>query len=132
MDARKPPGVSWESWVERQITDGIERGEFSGLPGEGQPLADIDKPRDELWWVRQKLKREEVSYLPPTLQIRKDREDAVAKVDVAPTEAAVRAIVEEINDRIRRVNSMATSGPPSTVMVLDVDDVVVRWRATHP
>jgi hypothetical protein len=129
VDSRKPPGVSWESWVERQIREGIERGEFEGLPGEGEPIADIDRPRDELWWVRQKLAREQVAYLPPTLQIRKDREDALRRVDAATSEAAVRAIVEDINQRIARVNSTELVGPPSTVAKLDVDEVLSRWRA---
>ena len=129
MANRKPPGVSWESWVERQIREGIERGEFEGLPGEGRPIADIDRPRDELWWVRQKLAREQVAYLPPTLQIRKDREEALRRVDAATSEAAVRAIVEDINQRIARVNSTELVGPPSTVAKLDVDEVLSRWRA---
>ena len=38
---RKPKGASWESWVDRQIRDGIERGEFDNLPGKGRPLEGI-------------------------------------------------------------------------------------------
>lgn len=132
MQGRKPPGVSWESWVERQIREGIERGDFDGLPGEGRPIADIDRPRDDLWWVRQKLAREQVAYLPPTLQIRKDREDALRQVDAATSEEAVRAIVDDINRRIARVNSTELVGPPSTVAKLDVDEVLTRWRAARP
>jgi Domain of unknown function (DUF1992) len=131
VDSRKPPGVSWESWVERQIREGIERGDFDGLPGEGQPIADIDRPRDELWWVRQKLAREQVAYLPPTLQIRKDREDALQRIDAATSEAAVRAIVDDINRRIVKVNSTELVGPPSTVAKLDLDEVLSRWRAAR-
>ena len=41
----------------------------------------------------------------------------------------MRRIVEEINVRIRYVNSHATGGPPSTVMPLDLDDVLARWHA---
>jgi hypothetical protein len=52
MTGRKPPRISWESWVDRQIREGIERGEFDDLPGAGRPLADLDGPHDELWWVR--------------------------------------------------------------------------------
>ncbi len=40
MTGRKPPGVSWESWTERKIREGIERGEFDGLPGAGKPPRD--------------------------------------------------------------------------------------------
>jgi hypothetical protein len=73
---RKPPGVNWETWIDRQIREGMERGDFDGLPGHGKPIADLDRPHDELWWVRDKLRREGVSYLPPTLALRKDLEDA--------------------------------------------------------
>ena len=67
MTERKPFGVSWETWIDRQIREGMERGEFDGLPGHGKPIQDVDRPHDELWWVRDKLRREGVSYLPPTL-----------------------------------------------------------------
>ena len=132
MTGRKPPGVGWETWVERQIREGIERGEFDDLPGKGKPIADVGSTHDELWWVRKKLKREKVSYLPPTLAIRKERDDALERIDAALYEVDVRRIVEEINARIRYVNSHATGGPPSTVMPLDLDDVLARWRETHP
>ena len=101
------------------------------MPGEGQPIADIDDPRDELWWVRRKLQREEFVALPPTLQIRKDRDAALEQVGAATTEAKVRQIVADINRRIAAVNSTAITGPPSSVAKLDVEDVVDRWRAAR-
>ncbi|MGK2948544.1 MAG: DUF1992 domain-containing protein [Acidimicrobiales bacterium] len=128
MTERKPPGVSWETWIDRQIREGMERGDFDGLPGHGKPLRDLDRPRDELWWVRDKLRREEVSYLPPTLAIRKDVEDARAAIAAAATEAEVRQIVDELNERIRKVNREVTAGPPSTTVPLDVDEELERWR----
>jgi hypothetical protein len=72
MTERKPSGVSWESWVDRQIREGMERGEFDDLPGHGQPLRDIEGPRDELWWVRAKLRRENVSFSPPAISLRRE------------------------------------------------------------
>ena len=128
MTERKPPGVSWESWIDRQIREGMERGDFDGLPGAGKPIADLHQPRDELWWVKEKLRREDVSWLPPTLQIRKDVEDARARMAAAASEAEVRRIAADINERIVKVNSQVTHGPPSTVMRLDVEEEVRRWR----
>jgi DnaJ homologue, subfamily C, member 28, conserved domain len=129
--ARKPPRVPFESWVERKIREGMERGEFAGLPGAGQPIADIDDPRDELWWVRRKLRREEFVVLPPTLQIRKDRDAALEQVGAACSEEQVRVIVADVNRRIAAVNSTAITGPPSTVAKLDVEEVLDRWRAAR-
>src|SRR3954454_18167540 len=77
---RKPPGVSWETWIDRQVREGMERGDFDDLPGHGKPISGLDRPRDELWWVKDKLRREGVSYLPPTLAVRKDLEDARAAI----------------------------------------------------
>src|SRR5262245_55071638 len=107
----------------------MERGEFSNLPGAGQPIPNIDEPADDMWWVREKLRRENVSYLPPTLEIRKEIEDALASISRANSEADVRKIVLAINQRIVRINSRATEGPPSSVMPLDVEVVLEKWRA---
>lgn len=128
MTSRKPPDVGWESWVESQIREAQERGEFENLRGAGRPLPGIDDPPDELWWVKQLLKREQLSITPPTLALRKAREDLLERVGELRSEDAVRRAVGELNARIRDVNSKATSGPPSTVVPLDADRVVEIWK----
>jgi hypothetical protein len=125
---RKPPGVTWETWIERQIRQGMEDGEFDDLPGTGRPLPDLDRPRDELWWVRDKLRREEISWLPPTLAVRRELDETLDDVAAAATEDEVRVLVAAINRRIREVNATATAGPPSTVAPLSVEREVERWR----
>lgn len=128
MAARKPPGVSWETWIDRQIRQGMEDGEFDDLPGAGRPLPGIDGPRDELWWVREKLRREDLSWLPPTLAVRRELDETLDEVPAAATEYEVRALLAAINQRIREVNATAAAGPPSTVAPLDVEQEVERWR----
>jgi DnaJ homologue, subfamily C, member 28, conserved domain len=131
MVERRPTLADWENSVERQIREGIERGEFDNLPGAGKPLAGLDGPHDEEWWVKDKLRREEVSYLPPALAVRKELEVALERIAAATSEVTVRRIVTEINERIVRVNSRTTAGPPSTLMPLNVELVVERWTVTH-
>ena len=128
MTERKPPGVGWESWVEGQIREGIDRGELDDVPGAEKPLRDIDQPHDEMWWLKEKLRRENVSLLPPALAVRRELEDALDRIAKADTESAVRQIVAAINERIVQVNSRRTSGPPTSVMPLNVDRVVQDWR----
>jgi DnaJ-like protein len=128
---RKPPGVRWESWVDRQVREASERGEFDNLPGTGQPLPDLDKPRDEMWWVKRLIEREKLGVTPPALALRKALQDARSAIAEQSSEEAVRRIVAEINTRIRRLNRVAHTGPPSTLMPLDVEEVVERWRATR-
>jgi hypothetical protein len=78
MTQRKPPGLPFESWVDRQIREATERGEFENLPGAGKPLRGEGKPYDEMWWVKEKMERENLSYLPPGLALRKEAQDARA------------------------------------------------------
>jgi hypothetical protein len=128
MTERKPPGVGFGTWVERRIREATERGEFDDLPGAGRPIADLDKPHDELWWVKQKLRREHLSYLPPTFALRKEAEDALRAASQAGSEDQVRRIVADINRRIVEGNRKAASGPPLNLMPFDVERVVRSWR----
>ena len=132
MTDRKPTGLSWESWTEKQIEEGRCAGLFDALDGAGKPIDGLDGTRDEDWWVKAKLRREEIDYLPPTLAIRADRDAAMAAALAASDEAEVRRVIEEINERIRYVNSHTVSGPPSTVWVIDVDEVLTKWRHERP
>ncbi|MEU0382986.1 DUF1992 domain-containing protein [Streptomyces chartreusis] len=129
MTERKPPGVDFESWVDKQIRDAETRGEFERLPGAGQPLpADVYATYDELWWVKRKMAREGLSVLPPTLALRKEAEDALQAAYAAPSEQAVRKIIGEINDKIRDMMFKPPPGPPLGKKPYDVEDVVRQWR----
>ena len=126
---RKPPGMPFETWVDQQIREAQERGEFQGLPGAGKPLRGLDEPADELWWVKQYLRRENLSVTPPSLALRKEVQDLQDRLAGERSETRVREIVMDLNARIRQLNRIPVDGPPSTVMPLDVDVVVERWRA---
>ncbi|KUP97868.1 DnaJ family domain-containing protein [Thermobifida cellulosilytica] len=128
MTERKPSGERFESWVDRQIREAIERGEFDDLPGLGKPIPDIDRPYDEMWWVRRKLQREGVSALPPALALRKEAERAMAEAMRADSEDEVRRIVADLNDQIRALMRRPLPGPPLTLLPYDVDEAVRRWR----
>ncbi len=128
MTERKPPGVSFESFVDKQIRDAQARGDFAALPGAGRPLSDPDTPYDDLWWVRKKMAREGLAVLPPTLALRKEAEDALAAALAAPTERLVRKIVDEINVKIRDMMFKPPPGPPLGKKPYDVEDVVRQWR----
>ncbi|NUT50979.1 MAG: DUF1992 domain-containing protein [Saccharothrix sp.] len=131
MTERKPAGVGFETWIERQIREAQDRGEFDDLPGAGKPLRGLDEPHDELWWVKEKLRREEGTALPPTLLLRKEADVAREAARRAGTEAEVRAILADINARIEEAIRKPLSGPPLNLMPFDVERVVARWRASR-
>ncbi|MEV0218107.1 DUF1992 domain-containing protein [Streptomyces sp. NPDC050704] len=129
MTERKPPGVSFESWIDKQIREAEARGEFAELPGAGKPLPSLsDTSYDELWWIKQKMAREGMSVLPPTLALRKEAEDALARAAEAPSERVVRQIVTEINAKIREMMFKPPPGPPLGLKPYDVEDIVREWH----
>ncbi|MDN0194520.1 DUF1992 domain-containing protein [Streptomyces sp. S.PNR 29] len=129
MTERKPPGVDFGSWVDKQIRDAKARGEFDRLPGAGKPLpSEVDASYDELWWIKRKMAREGVSVLPPTLALRKEAEDALEAAAAAPSERIVRKIVEDLNVRIRDMMYKPPPGPPLGLKPYDVEEVVRQWR----
>ncbi|OIJ67244.1 DUF1992 domain-containing protein [Streptomyces mangrovisoli] len=129
MTERKPPGVPFESWVDKQIRDASRRGEFDHLAGAGEPLPrEIETPYDELWWIRRKMAREGLSVLPPALALRKEAEDALEAALSAPSEYRARQIVEAVNVKIREMMFKPPPGPPLGKKPYDVEEVVGRWR----
>ncbi|MCI3930400.1 J-domain-containing protein [Streptomyces sp. AN091965] len=129
MTERKPPGVSFESWIDRQIREAEERGDFAALPGRGRPLSDdTTAAYDELWWIKRKLAHEGVSFLSPTLALRKEAEDVVAAALDAPSERVARRLVTELNDKIREALRTPPPGPPLGLRPYDVDEVAREWR----
>ncbi|MFR0352323.1 DUF1992 domain-containing protein [Streptomyces sediminimaris] len=127
MTERKPPGVPFESWVDKQIRDAEGRGEFARLPGAGKPLP-ADTSYDELWWIKAKMAREGLSVLPPALALRKEAEDALAAAYAAPSERIARKIVTEVNVKIRDMMFKPPPGPPLGMKPYDVEEVVRQWR----
>jgi hypothetical protein len=130
MTQRKPPGTSWESWIEAQIRVAQEQGAFDNLPGAGKPLPNLDQ-YDPLWWVKQLTQREQLSLLPPSLELLRKVERELATIETLPDEATVRRRIAALNVEIARVNATVVEGPPTRLGKLDVDQVVARWRRTR-
>lgn len=131
MTERKPAGMGFESWLDKQIREAQERGEFDNLPGTGKPLENLGRSNDELWWVKQKLAREGETtdaLLPTPLKLRKEIHQLADSVRHLRTEQAVRDAVDELNERIMAW-LRAPSGPLIQVGRVNADDVVAQWRA---
>jgi hypothetical protein len=131
MTQRKPPGTSWESWIEAQIRVAQEAGAFDNLPGAGKPLPNLDQEYDPLWWGKQLVQREQISLLPPSLELLRKVETELAAIEKLADEAAVRRRLAALNVEIAKVNATVVEGPPSRLGTLDVDRVVAKWRRTR-
>lgn len=129
MTEQKPPGMSWESWIEQQIREAREAGLFDNLPGAGKPLASLAEGYDPLWWVKQLVQREQISVLPPSLEMLRKVESEMAAVWPLGDEAKVRSRILALNREIAKVNARSTGGPPTRLGPLDVEAIVAEWRA---
>lgn len=122
----------WESPVERAIREARERGEFDNLPGQGRPLPPID-PHDADWFIRSLAHREQLDFtgaLPPALALRKEAAAFPDSLAELSTEESVRAVLEDYNDRVRRDRLRPAEGPlpPMLAPVVDIEEIVARWR----
>jgi len=126
--AKKPPGQSWEGFVEWTIRKAMGEGEFANLPGAGKPIPGLEEPYREDWWLRSMLKREQLSVPCASLDIRRDVEKTLEGLVELSSEAGVREAIRSLNGRIAKINSSVITGPGTCVALLDVESIVVRWR----
>jgi hypothetical protein len=128
MSERKPEGMRFESWVERQIREAQERGAFDNLPGAGRPLPGLTGNYDDMWWIKQLVQRERLSFVPPMLALRKEAEELLAGLADVPTKTAVRDLVKDYNARvIAEIRRPQVGRLPVIPRRLDVDQVVEEW-----
>jgi len=124
----------YRSLVDEQIQKAQERGDFDNLPGKGKPLSNLHGPDDELWWVREYVRREGLpreALLPASLRLRKEREGLLDRLTTLTSEKDVRETVADLNRRI--VTWMrAPSEPIVPLGPVNVEDAVRRWRESGP
>lgn len=116
-------------WVDLQIKQAMERGEFDNLPGAGKPIKSLGTQHDPDWWIKQLIEREKITgVLPPALQLRKDDAELDARLDRHTAESEVRRILEEFNARVMKARYTPVDGPPLITMPRDVEAEVDAWR----
>ena len=117
------------SWVDLQIRQAVDRGDFDELPGYGKPLTNLTGEHDPDWWVKQLIEREQITgVLPPSLLVRKEDAQLDSRLDLLGTEPQVRTAVEEFNAQVRWALYRPPEGPPVLTRQRDPDTEVERWR----
>ena len=117
-----------QTWVDLQIRQAMDRGDFDDLPGAGKPIEGLGEHHDPDWWLKKLVERERITVLPPSVTLR--REDAALEetLDRLFSEAEVRAHVEDFNDRVIRACYSLSPGPPLVTMPRDIEPTVQAWR----
>lgn len=121
----EPPRLS-EGWIDKQIREAYERGEFDDLPGAGKPLRlrDLDDPD---WFAKQIKEREQLDgVLPTPLALRQERRELPARIDALDDEAQVREVLRDFNTRVR---DALLRDVQVVVGGVNVEEYVGSWRA---
>jgi len=133
---RKPPPMSFTSWIDQQVADAERRGVFDDLPGAGKPLnlrpgaADGDYGQA---WLRDYARREGVpaeEMLPTPLRLRREIERLAETAGEFRSEQEVREAAADLNRRIVEWRRIPV-GPPVHVRLVNADDLVARWRTAR-
>lgn len=121
-----------ESWVEKQIREAQERGEFDNLPGAGKPLSGLDDP-DPDWWVKKMMAREGLDAsdaMPPVMILRREHASFPESLLDVRTEDGVREVLRDYNLRVLDDRRRPAFGKESPVWApnVEVEPMVERWR----
>ena len=115
--------MSWiDHIVERQIQEGMRRGEFDGLPGAGRPL-DLD-PREPGWWAK-RLVDAERSRLRHD-EVREDLTRRRARFWFAADLVELREQVTTANKMLAEAN--AVMEPADRFELVDWAETADTWR----
>lgn len=117
-----------QTWVDLQVRQAMERGDFDNLPGAGRPIEGLGEHHDPDWWLKKLVERENITVLPPSVALRKEDAELDEELDRYAVEAEVRQHVEDFNERVIRARYSLSPGPPLITMPRDVEATVEAWR----
>lgn len=128
MTQRKPESMSFENWIDTQMSHALRNGELKDLPGKGQKIQGLEGPHDENWWIKNKLRDEKLNGAPKTLETRKKAEQFMETFLQLPSVWTLRKKASRLNEEIQATNR-GDLGPLLPQKLLDIDDLSHQWRA---
>src|SRR5438045_8105836 len=116
--------------ADKRIEDAMREGKFDNLQGAGKPLDLEPIPADEgarlMWWALRILKNNDV--MPHEVQWRKSIDHLKAKLAEARDERRVAELVTQVNELVRKVNTLGTNALKSPVAPMELEAELVEFR----
>src|SRR5215212_4312470 len=116
--------------AERRIEDAMAEGKFDNLPGMGAPLDLEPPPADEnarlMWWTLRILKQNDIT--PHEVQWRKALDYLTVQLDRLTDETRLETVVAQINDVVRRINTLGTNAINIAAVGVDLETERQRLR----
>lgn len=116
--------------ADRRIEEAMREGKFDNLAGAGQPLDLEPMPAEEnarlTWWCLRILKQND--YTPEEVRYRKAIDHLRAALDRAADEEQVCRVVVQINELVRKVNTLGTNAINLGIAPADEVEELKRFR----
>jgi len=117
--------------ADRRIEDAMKEGKFDNLSGTGRPLNLDPAPAEEnarlLWWALRILRNND--FTPDEVCWRKSLDGLKAELAATNDESRVEALVEQINEIVRKINTLGTNAMNIGVAGVDRDEHLARIRS---
>ncbi|HEX2971664.1 MAG TPA: DUF1992 domain-containing protein [Tepidisphaeraceae bacterium] len=117
--------------AEQRIEDAMREGKFDHLEGAGKPLNLEPMPADEdarlRWWALRILRQNGV--VPEEVRWRKALDYLRVRLSCLRDESHLESVVEQINELVRKINTLGTNALKGDIVPVDVEVERVRLRA---
>ncbi len=116
--------------VEKKIREAQASGKFDNLAGAGAPLELDPMPADEnaraTWWALRIMKQND--FMPHEVQWRKALDYLREQLDKLTDEDRLETVVKQINDLVKRINTLGTNAINVAVVGVDLETERRRLR----
>jgi hypothetical protein len=126
---RKPPAQSWQGFIEQAIERARKEGQFENVEGMGKPLAGLDEPYDENWWIKSKLRRENLSATPEPLTILLRIKALREELPLRRSESDAKECIRALNREIGLLNAAPAAPGVRPIAPLDEEDALREWKS---
>jgi hypothetical protein len=123
-------GAALRRVAEKRIEDAMKEGKFDNLPGAGKPVDLEPLPTDETarmtWWALRILKNN--NFTPDEVRWRKAIDYLKAKLNNVQYEWEVAPVVKQVNELVRKLNTLGTNAIRLGIAPLDEGEELSRFR----
>jgi hypothetical protein len=123
-------GAALRRLADKRIEDAMKEGKFDNLQGAGKPIELEPMPAEEnarlTWWALRILKNND--FTPDEIRWRKMIDYLKAKLDNARYEWEVAPLVKQVNDLVRKLNTLGTNAIRLGIAPVDEAEEIRRFR----